>query len=148
MPIYDDHEFEASARALRSLLGIEFDTRPDMITVIFKLKDRGIIKDYRRVPDAEMPDDEAYFDPFTQILHIRESTFEAGNGLFADEKRRQRARFTLAEETGHIWLKHGGVRYRGNSGALQERLVKQIRQEEREARRFAGTFLAPSYLAK
>jgi hypothetical protein len=121
MPIYDDAEFEGRARALRKLLGIEFDARPDMITVIFKLKDRGLIKNYVRVPDAEMPDDEAYFDPFTKLLHVRESTFEAGNGMFADEAKRQRARFTLAEEVGHIWLQHEGIRFRGNSGALQER---------------------------
>ena len=148
MPMHEDHEFEANARSLRRLLGIEFDTRPDMITVIFKLKDHGLINDYRRVPDYEMPDDEAYFDPFTKVLHLRESTFEAGNGMFAEEAKRQRARFTLAEEVGHIWLKHSGVRYRGQTGAQQERLVKEIRQQEREARRFAGTFLVPSYLAK
>lgn len=148
MTMYDDAEFEASACALRKLLGIEFEARPDMITVIFKLKDRGLINDYRRVPDVEMPDDEAYFDPFTKVLHLRESTFEAGNGMYADEVKRQRARFTLAEEAAHIWLKHGGIRYRGETGALQERMVKQIAQEEREARRFAGTFLAPAYLTK
>ncbi len=147
MPMSDDAEFEASALALRKLLGIEFEARPDMITVIFKLKDHGLITDYRRVPDATLPDDEAYFDPFSKILHIRESTFEAGNGMFTDDAKRQRARFTLAEEVGHIWLKHSGIRYRGKSGASQERLVKQIGQEEREARRFAGSFLVPSYLA-
>src|SRR5688572_27210716 len=102
MPMQDDSEFEDSARELRKLLGIEFETRPDMITIVYKLKDRGLIKDYRRVPDSEMPDDEAFFDPSTGVLHIRESTFEAGNGMFADEVRRQRARFTLAEETGHV----------------------------------------------
>ncbi len=148
MPIYEDAEFETSARALRKLLGIEFDARPDMITVIFKLKNRGLIKNYRRVPDREMPDDAAFFDPFKGILHIRESTFRAGNEWLADDAARQRARFTLAEETGHIWLKHTGVRYRGETGTLQEKLVKQIRLEEREARRFAGTFLAPSYLVE
>jgi hypothetical protein len=42
MPLYDE-DLEASVRALRKLLGIEFDSRPDMITVIFKLKDRGLI---------------------------------------------------------------------------------------------------------
>jgi Zn-dependent peptidase ImmA (M78 family) len=95
-----------------------------------------------------MPNDEAYFDPFEKILYIRETTFEAGHGMFVNEPERRRARFTLAEEAGHIWLKHSGVRYRGNSGEIQEKMVKQIRQEEREARRFAGTFLAPSYLTK
>ncbi|MFZ1920832.1 MAG: ImmA/IrrE family metallo-endopeptidase [Xanthobacteraceae bacterium] len=95
-----------------------------------------------------MPDGEAYFDPFEKVLHIRESTFCAANNSFDQESDRQRARFTLAHEVGHIWLKHSGIRHRGAAGALQERLVKQIRQEEREAYRFAGSFLAPAYLAE
>src|ERR1700730_2710473 len=147
MPIYEDADFEKAARSLRRLLRLEFDPRPDMITVIFKLKDQGLIKNYRRVPDAEMPDGEAYFDPFDEILHIRESTFCNANSMSAPETDRRRARFTLAHEVGHIWLKHTGIRHRGKAGALQERLVKQIKQEEREAERFAGAFLVPSYLA-
>jgi rRNA maturation protein Rpf1 len=50
MPIYEDTDFEKAARSLRRLLGLEFDPRPDMITVIFKLKNQGLIKNYRRVP--------------------------------------------------------------------------------------------------
>jgi hypothetical protein len=148
MPMYEDVEFEKSARSCRQLLGLEYELQPDVITVIFKLKDHGLIKNYRRVPDVEMPDGEAYFDPFDQILYIRESTFCAANSIFALESDRHRARFTLAHEFGHIWLKHSGVRHRGEAGALQERLVNQIKQEEREASRFAGAFLAPSYLAE
>ncbi len=148
MPIYEDAEFEDSARSLRKLLGIEFQTRPDMITVVFKLKHHGLIKNYKRMSDAEMPDGEAYFDPFDQILHIRESTFAAANSISVPEFKRRRARFTIAHEVGHIWLKHSGIRHRGAAGALQERLVRQIKQEEREAERFAGAFLAPSYLAE
>ena len=68
MPVYEDHEFENAARALRRLLGIEFEPRPDIVTVVFKLKHHGLIANYRRVPDAEMPDGEAYFDPFEKIL--------------------------------------------------------------------------------
>jgi hypothetical protein len=144
MTFHQDHELEASARQLRKLLGIEFQTRPDMITVVVKLKG---IKNYERVPDTSMPDDEVRFDPDERILYIRESTFVAGNGMFAIESERQRARFTLAHEIGHIWLKHAGMRYRGKSGALQEKYVRQIKQQEREADRFAGAFLAPSCLA-
>ena len=146
MPIYEDAEFEASARALRRLLGIEFQQRPDMITVVMKLKHHGLIENYKRVPDEEMPDGEAYFDPFDKILHLRESTFCSANSAFGSERDRQRAKFTIAHEVGHIWLKHSGIRHRGAAGALQERLVKQIHQEEREAMRFAGAFLVPAYL--
>jgi IrrE N-terminal-like domain len=147
MALFEDVEFERAARSLRKLLGIEYLPRPDMVTVVIKLKHHGLIKNYKRVPDNEMPDGEGYFDPFDQILCIRESTFCAANSMFAPDAERQRARFTLAHEIGHIWLKHSGIRHRGKAGALQERLVKQIRQEEREAERFAGAFLAPSYLA-
>jgi IrrE N-terminal-like domain len=148
MPIYDDADFEKSARSLRRLLGIEFQTRPDMITVIIKMKHHGLIKNYKRVPDKEMPDGEAYFDAVDQILHIRESTFTAANSTFIAESERRRARFTIAHEVGHVWLKHGGVRHRGAAGARQKQLVWQIRQDEREAERFAGAFLAPAYLAE
>jgi hypothetical protein len=146
MPLYDE-ELEASARNLRTLLGIEFDARPDMITVIYKLKDRGLIKGYERVPDAEMPDAEARFDPFDEVLYLRESTFVAGHGMFSIESERRRARYTLAHEVAHIWLKHTGIRYRGEAGAAQKKYSDQIRQEEREAERFAAVFLAPGYLA-
>jgi hypothetical protein len=147
MALYEDLEFEDSARAFRRLLQLEFEPRPDLITVIFKLKGLGLITNYKRMPDCDMPDSEACFDPFDRILYIRESTFCAANGTSALESERRRARFTLAHEFGHIWLKHTGVRHRGAAGALQERLVKQIKQEEREAHRFAGAFLAPAYLA-
>ena len=145
--MYEDVEFENSARSLRKLLELEFDPRPYMITVVIKLKHLGLIKNYRRVPDEGMPDGEAYFDPFERILHLRESIFCAANSMFAPESDRRHARFTIAHEVGHIWLKHSGIRHRGAAGATQERLVKQIRQEEREAYRFAGAFLAPAYLA-
>jgi hypothetical protein len=148
MPLHQDEDFEASARRLRRLLGIEFDDRPDMITVIFKLKDHGLIKGYERVPDNEMPDAEARFDPFDSILYVRESTFVAGNGQFAGEIERRRARYTIAHEVGHVWLQHKGVRYRGEAGARQERLLSEVRKEEREANRFAAVFLAPAYLSK
>lgn len=147
MPLYDE-EIEHAARNLRKLLGIEFDPRPDMITVIFKLKDHGLIKGYERVPDSEMPDAEARFDPFDKVLYVRESTFIAGHGMFSIETDRRRARYTIAHEAAHIWLKHSGIRYRGQAGDAQEKHVSQIRQEEREANRFAAAFLAPSYLTE
>lgn len=148
MALYEDAEFEGSARAFRRILQLEFEPRPDLITVIFKLKGLGLITNYQRMSDSEMPDSEAYFDPFDRILYVRESIFCAANCTFAPESERHRARFTLAHEFGHIWLKHVGVRHRGEAGALQERLVKQIKQEEREAYRFAGAFLASAYLAE
>jgi Zn-dependent peptidase ImmA (M78 family) len=147
VPLYNDEDFEAAARSLRRKLGIDDQLRPDMITVIIKLKDRGMIRNYVRVADDEMPNDEARFDPFEKLLYISESTFSAANGMFCSESARRRARYTIAHEIGHIALGHTGVRYRGDSGALGEKNVRDIRREEFEANRFAAAFLAPAHLA-
>ena len=122
-----DEDFEAAARKLRVTLGIDDQLRPDMITVVIKLKDHGMIANYVRVPDEEMPEDEAYFNSANRLLHLRESTFRAANALYTfNEAERRRARYTIAHEIGHIVLGHDGIRYRGKSGALAEALVRKI----------------------
>ena len=144
-----DDEIESAAQRMRLRLGIDDQLRPDMITVVFKLKDQGIIKDYVRVADSEMPDDEAKYDSFEKLLYLRESTFTAGNGMFPHStSERRRARYTIAHEVGHIALGHSGVRFRGGTAALAEKMVSRIRKEEYEANRFAAAFLAPMYLAE
>ena len=143
-----DEDFEAAARKLRIRLGIDDQLRPDMITVVVKLKDHGLIANYIRVPDDEMPDDEAFFDSETKLLHLRDSTFCAANAVYTySESDRRRARHTIAHEIGHIILRHEGIRYRGKSGALAEEIVRNIQRQEREAHRFAAAFLAPAHLA-
>ena len=145
----EDEDFEAAARMLRITLGIDDQLRPDMTTVIVKLKDHGVIKNYVRVPDDEMPDDEAFFDSKARLLYLRESTFCAASAMYTyTEVERRRARYTIAHEIGHIALAHGGVRYRGHTGALAEELVSKIRRQEREAERFAAAFLAPAHLTE
>lgn len=147
MPLNDDEDFEVAARNLRIRLGIDDQLRPDMTTVIVKLKDRGIIENYVRVPDDQMPDDEAYFDSEKKLLHLRESTFCAASAMFTyTETERRRARYTIAHEIGHIALGHDGVRYRGQTNAIAEEVVRKIRRQEREAERFAAAFLAPAHL--
>jgi Zn-dependent peptidase ImmA (M78 family) len=144
----EDEDIEQAARRLRIRLGIDDQLRPDMITVIIKLKNRGMIKNYVRVPDSEMPNDEARFDSDDQLLYIRESTFCAANAMYTyPELERRRARFTIAHEIGHIALGHKGIRFRGDSSERGKRLVGQIRQQERDAERFAAAFLAPDHLA-
>ena len=64
-----DEDFEAAARRLRIKLGIDDQLRPDMITVVIKLKDHGMIANYVRVPDEDMPDDEAFFEADTRLLY-------------------------------------------------------------------------------
>ena len=145
----DDEDFEAIARQLRKRLGIDDQLRPDMITVIIKLKHLGMITNYVRVPDKEMPDDEAYYDSERKLLHVRESTFTAANAMFTySQPERRRARYTIAHEVAHIALGHDGIRFRGGTNALAEETVAKIRHQEREADRFAAAFLAPAHLAE
>ena len=144
----DDEFYEQAARVVRVKLGIDDQLRPDMFTVVIKLKHIGMIKDYVRVPDAEMPDDEARYDPFEKLLYLRESTLCASSAMFLySEEQRKRARFTIAHEIGHIALGHKNVRFRGKTASVAESLVQRIRNEEHEANRFAAAFLAPAHLA-
>lgn len=148
MRLLEDEDFEAAARKLRIKLGIDDQMRPDMITVVLKLKDHGMIENYVRVPEKEMPDDEALFDSETKLLYLRESTFCAANAMFTySDGERRRARYTIAHEIGHIALSHDGIRYRGKSGSLAEEHVRKIQRQEREADKFAAAFLAPAHLA-
>ena len=118
-----------------------------MITVVVKLKNRGKIKNYVRVPDEEMPDQEARFDPEERLLYLRESTFCAANAMFTfSETERRRARYTIAHEIGHIALRHQGVHFRGVINDRDKKFAARVQREEREAERFAAAFLAPSYL--
>jgi hypothetical protein len=148
MPLRDDEDFEAAARSLRIRLGIDEQLRPDMTTVIIKLKNLGMIKDYVRIPDEEMLDDEAYFDSEKRLLCLRESTFCAASAMYTfTEVQRRRARYTIAHEIGHIALGHDGIRYRGKTGDLPKELIGKVRRQEREAERFAAAFLVPQHLA-
>src|SRR5690606_27629045 len=70
---------ERDARRFRALLNIEDQNQPDMLTVIVKLKHAGLIDDYERVPDLELPEDEAFWDPDSRTIRLRESIFCAAN---------------------------------------------------------------------
>jgi Zn-dependent peptidase ImmA (M78 family) len=141
MPYLSEEQIEDAARNLRITLGIDDQTNPDMMTVVVKLKCLNRIKDYRRVPDEEMPGDLAAFDPDERILCVRESTFVAMN------RNNPRARFTIAHELGHMWLGHKRTRHRNISGREIEKIAPTIRRDEYQADRFAGSFLAPAHLA-
>jgi Zn-dependent peptidase ImmA (M78 family) len=58
-----------------------------------------------------------------------------------------RARFTIAHEFGHLWLGHKKTRHRNVSGREIEKIAPTIKQDEFQADRFAGAFLAPARLA-
>lgn len=144
----DEEDFENAARKMRIRLGVDDQLRPDMCTVIVKLKHAGLIANYARVPDDQASGDEAWFDPETRVLHIRESTFRAANATFEySDAERHRARFTIAHEIGHVALGHTQLRYRGTTSALAEQMVSKIRNEEYAANKFAAAFLAPAHLS-
>lgn len=143
----EDEDVERIARQLRITLGIDDQLRPDMMTVIVKLKEHGIIKNYVRVCDEDMPDDEAFYDSDDKLLYIRESTFCAANAMYTHtDAERQHARFTIAHEIGHVVLKHEGRHFRGKTSAAAKKIPSQVRWNERDAERFAAAFLAPAHL--
>jgi IrrE N-terminal-like domain len=142
MAIHEVEDLESAADATRAKLGLWGQTPLDMMTIIVKMKHLGMIKNYRRVRDGDMPHDEATYDSIDQILIIPDRTFAAMN------RGESRAQMTIAEEVGHVALGHQGVRHRTTDESRTgrpdpEKLVKEIRREEAHARRFAAAFLAP-----
>jgi Zn-dependent peptidase ImmA (M78 family) len=142
----EDEDIEQIARDARRVLGIEFVPRPDMVTAVFKAKYLGLIRNYARIPDAEMPNDLAAFDPDAGVLSLKESTFVAANEVLADPPERARARFTIAHEFGHVFLGHKRTRHRNISGRKIEQIAAPIIRDEADADRFAAAFLAPAHL--
>jgi Zn-dependent peptidase ImmA (M78 family) len=143
----EDEEFEEIARATRRKLGIEHQLQPDMVTVIFKLQQLGMINSYERVPDDHMLDDLGAFDPDSRVMHLRDSTFVDANDVIGQNPGRQRARFTIAHELGHVVLGHKKTRHRNLSGRPIEKIAPTIIRDEHEADKFAAAFLSPLYLA-
>jgi Zn-dependent peptidase ImmA (M78 family) len=141
MPYLEDDDIEQKAWDLRRTLGVDGQTQPDMMTLIAKLKNLGLIKDYRRVPNDQMLDDEAAFDSEERILIIRESVFCAANNQISNP----RARWTIAHEIGHMALGHKRTRHRNVSGRSIDRISAPIARDEAQANRFAA-FLAPYHL--
>jgi Zn-dependent peptidase ImmA (M78 family) len=134
-----DSQIEWAALKLRIELGVDDQSIPDMATVIFKCKHLGFIKNFRRVPDLEMLDDEAAYDPERNLLLIPERTFAAIN------QGNPRARYTIAHELGHMWLQHPKLRHRNVSKRQIEKL-STFRRDEAQADKFAAAFLVPQQL--
>ena len=135
-----DEEIEQRVKVLRAELGLQNQSRPDLITAIEKLTARFRHFSYQQLPDAEMPDAEAQWDARKGVLRIRESV------IAAMQRGEPRARMTIANEIGHFAMRHPGVRSRSATQATAGRLGLEAKKEESEARRFAAMFLAPSDL--
>jgi hypothetical protein len=132
MAIHEIEDLESAADETRAKLGLWGQILPDMMTIIVKMKRLGMIKNYRRVRDRDMPHDEAAYDAIDRILLIPDRTFSAMN------RGELRAQMTLAEEVGHVALGHQGVRHRTTNEGLTgrpdpEKIDKAIKREEAHA---------------
>jgi hypothetical protein len=148
MAHHEDEDMERIAQDARRVLGIEHILRPDMVTAVLKAQHLGFIASYERVPDAQMPDDLASFDPVSRKLKLRESVFVSANEVIESPPDRPRARFTIGHEFGHVFLGHKKMRNRNITGRRIEKIAPSISREERDADRFAAAFLAPASLVE
>lgn len=135
-----EEQLEDLARAFLRSIGLEHQLKPDMMTIISKLKHVDPRFGYRRVPDAEMPDAEAQWLSDETEINMRESVF-VGMQRFEP-----RARMTVSHEISHYLLKHTGHLNRSTVKSAVELSAKRIVQQEAEARRLAPIILAPEYL--
>ena len=133
-------EIEQRVRVLRREIDLLNQMRPNMMTVIQRLRTSFRHFAYQQVPDSEMPDAEAQWDARKGVLHMRESV------VGAMQRGEPRARMTIANEIGHFAMRHPAVRSRSTTQATTGKRLLEARKEESEARRFAAMFLAPNYL--
>jgi len=127
------------ALAHRREFGFSDDQKIDFMTLITKLKSRYSEFDYLRVPDSEWTiDAEAQWDSEKKLIKLPEHVFckaNAGN---------PRSINTVLHEIGHALLGHKGILNRGPAGNLAEKYSASLRQMEREAKRYAASFLVPA----
>ena len=135
-----DEDLEDIARAFLRKIGLEYQVKPDMMTIISKLKHVDPSFGYRRVPDAKMPDAEAHWYSEDTEISMRESVF------VAMQRGEPRARMTVAHELSHYLLKHEGHLNRSAVKSAVEVSVQRIVKQESEARRLAPRILAPENL--
>jgi Zn-dependent peptidase ImmA (M78 family) len=136
----DDESLEAEVRKFRTELGMEFVERPDILTIIAKVKHNDKRFNYRRTADAQLPHDEARWDSDAHEIEMRESVFV---GIQAQKPR---DRFTVAHELSHYRLGHRGLLNRTTNQLHKDISSAQVRHQENEANRFAPMLLAPEYL--
>ena len=135
-----DEELEAVARKFLRIIGLEKQVRPDMMTIISKLKHVVPSFGYRRVPDADLPDADAQWSSDDFEIRMRESVFV---GM---QRGDPRARMTVSHELSHYLLGHKGLLNRGTVKSVAEMSVRRIISQESEARRLAPIILAPEHL--
>ena len=141
MAIYrTDEQLEEIGRNFLCRIGLENQIRPDVMTVINKLKRVEAAFNYRRVPDKNMPDAEAEWNSEATEVAMRESIF---TGMQHGDPH---PRFVVFHELCHYALGHKGTRNRISSSELRQYSAAQVKHEETEATRLAVIIMAPEYL--
>ncbi|MGY4176782.1 Zn-dependent peptidase ImmA (M78 family) [Bradyrhizobium sp. USDA 4518] len=135
-----DEDLEDVARRFLRKIGLEHQVKPDMMTIISKLKHVDPSFKYRRVADRDMPDAEARWSSDATEISLRESVF------IGMQKAEPRARMTVSHELSHYLLKHEGHLNRSTVKTVVEISARRIAHQESEARRLAPIILAPEYL--
>jgi Zn-dependent peptidase ImmA (M78 family) len=141
MAVYrTDEQLEEIGRNFLRRIGLEHQLRPDVMTVINKLKRVEAAFNYRRVPDKDMPDAEAEWNSEATEIAMRESVF---TGMQHGDPH---PRFVVFHELSHCALRHKGTRNRISSSQVRQYSAAQVKHEETEASRLAVIIMAPEYL--
>lgn len=140
-----NNQYELKANLFRRQIGVAHQMRPDVITILYKAKDIGLIKNFRIVNDDEMHQEGEYISDQKLIL-LRESVFKAANiqGTTLDYVR-QRARMTVVHEISHALSDHRGILNRDLSAVIKPYEIK-LKKAESEAKNLAAAILAPFLL--
>lgn len=139
-PYKSEEDLEEIVRKFLKRCGVEFQVRPDMLTIITKVKHFDSTFNYGRVPDCEMPTAEAQWDSENGVVWMRESVFV---GMQRGEPR---ARMTVAHELGHYLHRHKGLLNRKTGIKSSDLPTALLRHQESEARRTGPIILAPEHL--
>lgn len=133
-------EIKGRARGLRRSLQIDELHAPDLIAVLMCIT--TVLPEFRFkvVSDAKLRSAEARAYPQEYLIKLTKSTFNAVK-THGD----RRARWTIAQELGHIVLEHPKAPYRKRPGKAFKRADRLL---ESEANLFAAELLAPTHLAR
>jgi hypothetical protein len=142
MSSYSDEGFEELGKIVRVTLGIDDQIKPDPIDFLRRLKHAGYIKDYVRLPDADLPNKEATYNPDDKKIYLRESVYRgAENGV-------PHFQFTVFHEGSHALLGHQYERKRSFAAqARSEKRVPSIRKDEDDADGLTAAIMAPLHRA-
>jgi len=135
-----DESLEEIGRNFFRQIGLEYQVRPDLMTIITKLKHAVPSFNYCRVPDKDMPQAEAHWYSDDFILSMRESVFV---GM---QRGDARCRFTVFHELSHYLLEHKGYLNRGTQQFAKDISAPLVKHQESEANRLAPILMAPEYL--